>query len=256
MTKAFSRLVSIDSRRWIQFLLDILPRLDDVDFTKLSHLEQQMLNMFYTTVWQETIEDFGTDDVWEKLYMLCDSPVMLQELIELLRYRLDEIDFIDAPAGLPYDCPLDVHCSYSRDQLLVALDFLKPKTLREGVKYFKDKKTDVLLITLNKADKDYSPTTLYNDYAISSSLFHWQSQSTTNANSATGQRYIHHKEQGGKVLLFVREYKQDACGAAPYTFLGTADYVSHHGSRPMNIVWRLHHEIPAKYLKKTMQVMG
>ena len=89
MTKAFSRLVAIDSRRWIQFLLDILPRLDDVDFTKLSHMEQQMLNMFYTTVWQETIEDFGADDVWEKLYTLCDSPVMLQELIELLLYRLD-----------------------------------------------------------------------------------------------------------------------------------------------------------------------
>ena len=256
MTKAFSRLVAIDSRRWIQFLLDILPRLDDVDFTELSHMEQQMLNMFYTTVWQETIEDFGADVVWERFYALCDSPVMLRELIELLRYRLDEIDFIDTPAGLPYDCPLDVHCSYSRDQLLVALDFLKPKTLREGVKYFKDKKTDVLLITLNKSDKDYSPTTLYNDYAISSRFFHWQSQSTTNAESATGQRYIHHKEQGGKVLLFVREFKQDACGAAPYTFLGTADYVSHQGSRPMNIVWRLHHEIPAKYLKKTMQVMG
>ena len=215
-----------------------------------------MLNMFYTTVWQETIEDFGADEVREKLCTLCDSPVMLQELVELLRYRLDEIDFIDVPAGLPYDCPLDVHCSYSRDQLLVALDFLKPKTLREGVKYFRDKKTDVLLITLNKTDKDYSPTTLYNDYAISSSLFHWQSQSTTSADSATGQRYTHHKEQGGKVLLFVREFKQDACGAAPYTFLGTADYVSHQGSRPMNIVWRLHHEIPAKYLKKTMQVMG
>ena len=81
LTKAFSRLVAIDSRRWIQFLLDILPRLDDVDFTILSHMEQQMLNMFYTTVWQETIEDFGADEVWEKLYTLCDSPVMLQELI-------------------------------------------------------------------------------------------------------------------------------------------------------------------------------
>ena len=58
------------------------------------------------------------------------------------------------------------------------------------------------------------------------------------------------------MLLFVREYKQDACGAAPYTFLGTADYVSHQGSRPMSIIWKLHHEIPAKYLRKTMQVMG
>ena len=26
-------------------------------------------------------------------------------------------------------------------------------------------------------------------------FFHWQSQSTTNADSATGQRYIHHKKE-------------------------------------------------------------
>ena len=34
MTKALARLAVIDSRRWITFLLDLLPRLDDVDFLK------------------------------------------------------------------------------------------------------------------------------------------------------------------------------------------------------------------------------
>ena len=256
LTKAFSRLCAIDSRRWIGFLLDILPRLDDVDFSALGENEKRMLNMFYVTVWQEVIEDFSADAVWEKLYALADSPVMLGELIELLKYKLNTIDFIDAPADLLYDCPLDVHCSYTRDQLLLALDFMKPKTLREGVKWLNDKQTDVLLITLNKSDKEYSPTTMYNDYSINSRLFHWQSQSTTSADSPTGQRYIHHKARGSHVLLFVRETKSDVCGAAPYTFLGTADYVSHTGSRPMNIVWQLHQEIPAKYLRKTQQVMG
>lgn len=120
----------------------------------------------------------------------------------------------------------------------------------------KEKKTDVLLITLHKSDKDYSPTTLYQDYAVSPRLFHWQSQSTTSAESPTGQRYIHHRREGGNILLFVREFRQDVCGAAPYTFLGTAQYVSHQGSRPMDILWRLDDEIPAKYLRKTMQVMG
>ena len=181
---------------------------------------------------------------------------MLGELIELLKYKLNTIDFIDVPADLPYDCPLDVHCSYTRDQLLLALDFMKPKTLREGVKWLNDKQTDVLLITLNKSDKEYSPTTMYNDYSINSRLFHWQSQSTTSADSPTGQRYINHKARGSHVLLFVRETKSDACGAAPYTFLGTADYVNHTGSRPMNIIWQLHQEIPAKFLRKTQQVAG
>lgn len=48
LTKAFSRLISIDSRRWIRFLLTILPRLNDVDFATLSPLEQRMLQMFYS----------------------------------------------------------------------------------------------------------------------------------------------------------------------------------------------------------------
>lgn len=55
---------------------------------------------------------------------------------------------------------------------------------------------NVLLVTLNKSDKDYSPTTMYNDYSISGSLFHWQSQSTTAEQSPTGQRCIHHLEAG------------------------------------------------------------
>ena len=256
LAKAFSRLVAIDSRRWISFLLDILPRLNDVDFTKLPVEHQRLLNMFYVTVWQSAITNFSSDEVWENLYALADSPIMLQELCDLLRWKLDQVDFIDTPVSLPYDCPLDVHCSYTRDQLLVALDFMKPATVREGVKYLPDKQTDVLFVTLNKSDKDYSPTTMYNDYAISPSRFHWQSQSATGADSTTGQRYIHHAERGSHVLLFVREFKQDACGAAPYTFLGEAEYVSHNGSKPMNIVWRLCKEIPAKYLRKVQQVMG
>ncbi len=85
-----------------------------------------------------------------------------------------------------FERPFDLHCTYRRDQILVALDFMKPKTVREGVKYLPDKKADLFFVTLNKADKDYSPTTMYNDYSINESLFHWQSQSTTSAESNTG----------------------------------------------------------------------
>lgn len=35
----------------VRFLLDLLPRLDNVDFSALSELEQRMLQMFYVTVW-------------------------------------------------------------------------------------------------------------------------------------------------------------------------------------------------------------
>ena len=257
MTKALARFAVIDSRRWICFLLDILPRLADVDFAALPEVEKRMLQMLYVTIWGKAADDWDGDEVLDNLYTLADSPVLLHELMDLLRYRYEQIDFIDMPVPLGFDCPLDLHCTYTRDQLLVAMDFMKPATVREGVKWLSDKKLDVFFITLNKADKDYSPTTMYNDYSINSELFHWQSQSTTAENSPTGQRYIHHLERGSRVLLFVREFKSDRLsgGAAAYTFLGTATYVKHDGSRPMNITWRLDQPIPAKYLKKTNKLV-
>ena len=257
LTKAFAKLAVIDSRRWISFLLGILPRLDYVDFAALSDVEKRMMQMFYITVWGKTVENWDDEEVLSNLYALSDSTVLLGELLELLRYRFEQIDFIDEPVNLGFDCPLDLHCTYTRDQLLVALDFMKPSTVREGVKWLPEKSIDVFFVTLNKADKDYSPTTMYNDYSINESLFHWQSQSTTAENSRTGQRYIHHKEQESKVLLFVREFKADRVtgGAEAYTYLGTANYVKHEGSRPMNITWRLDRPIPAKFLKKTNKLV-
>ena len=257
LTKAFARLAVIDSRRWISFLLDILPRLDDIDFKTLSDVEKRMLQMLYITIWGKAVEDWGSEEVLDNLYALFDSTTLLGELISLLRYRYEQIDFIDEPVDLGFDCPLDLHCTYTRDQLLVAMDFMKPATVREGVKWLPEKQLDVFFVTLNKADKDYSPTTMYNDYSINESLFHWQSQSITADNSPTGQRYIHHKERGSKVLLFVREFKSDRVtgGAEAYTYLGTANYVKHQGSRPMNITWLLDRPIPAKFLKKTNKLV-
>ena len=43
-------------------------------------------------------------------------PVMYGELIQLLEYNFNRIDFIDEPVDLGFDCPLDVYCTYTRDQ--------------------------------------------------------------------------------------------------------------------------------------------
>ena len=241
--------------RWIRFLLDILPRLEDVDFAALPDLDKRMLQMFYITVWQKAAEDWNDVQVRNNLYSLVRSPVMLAELIELLEYNYSHIDFIDEQVDVGFDCPLDLHCNYTRDQIFVALDYLKPEAIRQGVKWLPEKNLDVFINTLNKVESRYSPTTMYKDYSINEHLFHWQSQSTTGENSPTGQRYIHHKERGSKVLLFVREYEKDLAGTAPFTFLGLAEYVQHSGSKPMNILWHLERPIPAKYLKKTNKLV-
>lgn len=157
------------------------------------------------------------------------------------------------------DVPLEVHASYSREEILSALDYASmertPNTMREGVARCDDVNADALLITLKKSERDYSPTTMYRDFALNQNLFHWESQSTTSSASPTGQRYIHHRERGSHILLFVREAKENALGAAPYVFLGPADYVSHEGDKPMAITWRLHKPMPTEvYQASTVAV--
>ncbi len=97
---------------------------------------------------------------------------------------------------------------------------------------------------------------MYADYSINEHLFHWQSQSTTSEASNTGQRYIHHKEMGSQILLFVREYNKDQTGTAPFVYLSKAEYVSHQGSSPMNIIWHLERPIPAKFIRQTGKLLA
>lgn len=255
LTKAFPRICAIDSRKWLTFLIDALPKASELNLSTLSDEHIKMLQMFQFTIWQKTFEDCGFSSLNDGLILIKNSPMLFHELMELLKFNLNHIDFIDEAVDLGFTCPLDLHCTYSRDQILVAMDFMKPSTVREGVKYLPNKNTDIFFVTLNKSDKDYSPTTMYNDYSINESLFHWQSQSTTSEASATGRRYINHKTQGSKVLLFVREAKKDIAGTALYTYLGLVDYLKHDGSNPMNIVWKLHRPIPAKYIKKTNKLV-
>ena len=141
-----------------------------------------------------------------------------------------------------------MHSNYSTNQILAAFGYYneeKSPAFREGVKYFEDKDLDIFFITLNKSEKDFSPSTLYEDYAINEQLFHWQTQSRVSESSPTAQRYIHHKKRNHQIALFVREYKIENGQTAPFVFLGTADYVKHSGSKPMSFVWRLREEMPS-----------
>lgn len=256
ITKALARICAINSRRWLKFLLNTLPSIETRTATDFDDCQKRMLRMFEFTIWPNTDSEDNIPRTLEKLASLKNSPVMFGEMLELMQYSFDKIDFVDEPVDLGFDCPLDLHCNYTRDQIFVALDYLKPSVVRQGVKWLPEKKLDVFINTLNKAEKDYSPTTMYNDYSINEWLFHWQSQSTTSDTSPTGHRYIHHVEMGSKVLLFVREYESDIVGTAPFTFLGLADYKLHEGSKPMSIVWQLQAPIPAKFIKKTNKLIG
>ncbi len=147
--------------------------------------------------------------------------------------------------------PLRVHARYSREEIVAALDYAsiegrKPNSFREGVLFAPEANADAFLVTLHKSEAEYSPTTMYQDYAISPELFHWESQSGTTVASKTGQRYLNHNATGSHVLLFTRQHRVTPFGTgAPYLCLGEADYVEHRGERPIAITWRLRSPMPA-----------
>ncbi len=176
------------------------------------------------------------------------SPLVREEMLSLLPVLEARVDHQDHPLEEHPHVPLRVHCHYSLAEILAA--FAVPYRVREGVYHDPTSGCDLLFVTIQKSERDYSPSTLYRDYALSPTLFHWESQSTTRADSPTGKRYQTHRLDGPHALLFVREGRQDTRGlTSPYLFLGPAAYASHEGSRPMAITWQLRWPIPMQFYR-------
>ena len=174
------------------------------------------------------------------------------DLIELFDWLLRHRTPLPAKRLPEKTGPLVLHASYTREQILLALgkgSFESPHHSREGVLHVPNSKLDLFFADINKAESDFSPTTMYEDYAISDHLFHWQSQSATSDETATGRRYIEHEQMGYTPLLFIRNRKKLANGlTSPYLFAGPLRYVKHYGSKPMSIHWEMLERLPARVL--------
>ncbi|MCC6696787.1 MAG: DUF3427 domain-containing protein [Candidatus Hydrogenedentes bacterium] len=206
--------------------------------------------MLHCVIWGNKKPGDGTlDDVDD--YLRARSGLR-HDLAELLDWLLSHRTPIPATRLPAMTGPLVLHASYTREQILLALglgQFEKPHSSREGVLHVPSRKLDVFFADIHKAEADFSPSTMYEDYAITDRLFHWQSQSTTSESSLTGRRYIGHREQEYTPVLFLRERKKNAVGlTSPYFFAGPLEYVKHRGSQPMSITWRLEHPLPARAL--------
>lgn len=245
----------VNSIKWINFVRAELKNRKFKNLNSYTDEQQLMIKMLYSSIWDKTPKTEGFLDEVEALNSLFKDEYFIEELEQLLYLCKENVDIVGQDPNLDYICPLEVYCTYTRAQALAALGFNEDYSVSEGVKYLKNKNTDVFFATLNKTDKFYSPTTAYNDYSINETLFHWQSQSTTSEFSSTGYRYINHDLTGGTVLLFMREQKSDQFGAQAFIFLGKVHYVRHEGSKPMNIIWNLENRIPAKLLTKTNKLI-
>jgi superfamily II DNA or RNA helicase len=200
--------------------------------------------------------------LYESLAALKDSTLQseLSEVISMLIERLEVSEFSMPTVGnSKVDAsPLNMHVRYPKEHILIAFGdstFTKKSSSREGVLNIADANTELLFVTLNKCEKQFSATTMYHDYAISPTLFHWQTQNSARPNSGRGLGYIQQKETKKTVLLFVREQGKDENGRTMgFVNFGPVDFVKYEGSQPMNITWKLKHPMPAYLWHETAKL--
>lgn len=223
---------------------------DTLGYEDLSPAEQRLARMLYYSLWSD---GGGFDSVSEGFAAVRREPATRAEISTVVDISFEAARHVPLSlTGQLAHVPLQVHARYQREEILAALDFPRlPNSFREGVWYSRDLNVDSFFITLKKSEADYSPTTMYADYPISRELFHWESQSTTSVNSATGQRYL---SGNSTVLLFARQEPKDEFGTSPYLFLGPATYVSHTGDRPIAITWRLQMPMPMDFFNHASAV--
>jgi hypothetical protein len=248
LLKRVHAFLHVDDIERAQAYLNLLAA-DAPAYDSLTPEEQAYARMFFFNLWDNA---GGFSSYQQGLESLRAHPAFREELQQVLSYALDEADHFPLPLEGPLaHVPLKIHSAYNRSEILSALGVAKlggqmPRDFGQGVRWVEELKTDALLITLEKNERDFSPTVRYKDYAISSTRFHWESQSTTPEISTTGLRYQQHAQQGSHVLLFLRRYKRNSIGKAePWMLLGPATYAGHTGSKPMAITWDLHHTLPA-----------
>jgi superfamily II DNA or RNA helicase len=246
ITGCIKRLLQCNSMSYLSFIKQLIA--NNFSLADLDDEQQAMLLMLYYDIWQKAGPDLGFKNVEQAFRQVSTNPIMISELKEVIDYLIFKINIIEKSIDLTFAFPLKVHSRYTRSQILVALKlhaFDKASSNREGVALNKELNTEALFITLKKSEKEYSPTTLYDDYAINEYLFHWQSQNSTTPNSPKGQSYIKHNEQDKKILLFVREQNDDEYGyTMSYVFLGDANYLKSSGEKPMSIEWQLNEPMP------------
>jgi Domain of unknown function (DUF3427)/Helicase conserved C-terminal domain len=247
---------SCNSNSYFQFILSLAKKGFKIEFSKLSDEEKSMCLMLHYDIWQ-TPGSFSSLE--ESIKAIGENKTLNEEIIEVLEILIDRIDFLEGEINLPFSQPLQIHSRYTRDQILSAFGdhtFSKKSSNREGVVSLESKNTELLLVTLEKSEEDYSPTTMYNDYSISDRFFHWQSQNSSKPEDGKGFSYINHQKNGRLILLFIREKNTDEFGnTMAYVFLGLTNYKEHYGSKPMSITWELNEAMPP-YLWKDSAKMA
>lgn len=203
----------------------------------------------YYRLWGDKGSKLGIASLDDAFHRLARNRSILADLDEILAWSQDTTEVSGLIPQLPFACPLELHAHYSGKEIQAIFGRANLETAGQtgvGSFHFADVKTYVLLITFQKTEKEFSPSTMYADYPISRELMHWESQANTAQHHTDGQNLIHHGERGYTILVFARGQKKRNNVTVPFTYLGPVDMVSYESDRPIKMVWQLRHPMPVE----------
>jgi len=246
---------SISYLRFMKFLCEsgfLLSSLDSL--TLLSNEHKTLFTvMCHYDFWDKPVKQAGFSSISSSLNRL-NVGQLRQELLDVITLLIDRLETQEFPMPTVDNLfinrsPLKMHVRYPKEHILIAFGdttIERKSSSREGVLNIADENTELLFVTLDKCEKQFSATTMYHDYAISPSLFHWQTQNSSKPTSGRGLSYIQQKTNKKTFILFVREQAKDEYGKTMgFVNFGPVDFVKYEGSQPMNITWKLKHAMPS-----------
>ncbi|MFP5020777.1 DUF3427 domain-containing protein [Pseudonocardia phyllosphaerae] len=218
-------------------------------YDELTERDQCLARMLFFQLWPGR---GGFADYQDGFDFLRQHEAVCEEIRELMAYGLDQARHLPKPLGEGLqNVPMYSHARYRREEVLAALNWAsldrKASGHATGVVWAPETQVDGLFVNLRKTERDFSPTTMYRDFALRPDLFHWESQNAASPETGMGWRYLNHGAEGTHVVLFVRDAPKDDIGeGAPFLCLGACDYVEHQGSKPIAITWKLRREMPGE----------
>ncbi len=211
--------------------------------------------MLYYVLFTERVDKTPFEDMFDALGRLGDKRYesFRQEIKEIVAYLLSNLRIKTYPLGEAVLPGIELYGCYTREEIFTLVgrqtDTRRMQGAASGVFELREHNTTLLFVTLNKSDKDFSPSTQYDDYVIDATHFHWQSQNTNSHYNRGGKIYTEQSIVHNKIILFVRQEKEDDLGHAPFHCFGPVNYKESHGDYPMNITWELERPVMAQYLK-------
>ncbi|MCR5312412.1 MAG: DUF3427 domain-containing protein [Bacteroidaceae bacterium] len=249
-TRCISNLVHTNSVSYISFVRNIIRNLDNITFS--DEREKSYGVIFYYTLYGDRISKVGVSSIKDAISKLKNYPLFIQEIMELTDYILANIEVKTFAVGEGMPLGLEQYGYYTREEIFALFGRQTADKRMQGsvtgVFNIEELNTELFFVTLNKSDKDFSASTMYDDYVIGEDQFHWKSQNT-DSHTGKGVRFVNQAKNGKKFVLFVRESKKDVWGTCPFYCFGLVDYISSRDDKPMGIDWHTHHRILPNFLE-------